>query len=222
MRVNSTYKEAFIPSISLFPDPSEANDDGLLCYGGSLEPEILLAAYQSGIFPFYCEGQPVLWWSPDPRMVLFPHDFYCSKRLARRLAQARYRLTHNEDFSAVIHACAAPRHDDDDQHNAWLLPEMITAYTRLHQLGHAHSFEVWCNDTLIGGLYGVLQCGIFFAESMFHTQRDGSKMAMASMVDTAKAQGWKLIDCQFHTEHLASMGAKTIPREQFLHYVRGE
>jgi len=193
-----------------------------LCYGGSLEPDILLAAYQSGIFPFYCAGQPVLWWSPDPRMVLFPDEFYCSKRLRRRLSQSHYRLTHNADFSAVIQACAAPRNDDDDQHNAWLLPDMIAAYTRLHQLGHAHSFEVWCDDALIGGVYGVLQRGVFFAESMFHHQRDGSKIAMANMIETAKAQGWKLVDCQFHTEHLASMGAKTIPREQFLRYIHDD
>lgn len=202
----------------IFPNPNQANQEGLLCYGGNLKTETLLAAYQQAIFPFYTEGQAILWWSPDPRMVLFPDHFHCSRRLTRRLRQARYQFTHNTDFSAVIHACAQPR-GDDGHDSAWLLPEMITAYRQLHQQGHAHSFEVWQNNVLIGGLYGVLQSQVFFAESMFSRQRDGSKMAMACMVEYAKSAHWTLIDCQFHTQHLASMGAQEISRDMLLSYI---
>jgi len=201
----------------MFPSPKQANKDGLLCYGGNLQADTLCSAYQQAIFPFYSEGQPILWWSPDPRMVLFPDHFYCSRRLTRRLHQACYRFTHNADFSAVIHACAEPRGDED--HNPWLLPDMIAAYIHLHQLGDAHSFEVWQGDDLIGGLYGVLQAQVFFAESMFSRQRDGSKMAMHTMVTQAKSSHWKLIDCQFYTEHLASMGAQEISRDMLLSYL---
>ncbi|MDQ6953791.1 MAG: leucyl/phenylalanyl-tRNA--protein transferase [Mariprofundaceae bacterium] len=201
----------------MFPSPKQANKDGLLCYGGNLQADTLRSAYQQAIFPFYSEGQAILWWSPDPRMVLFPDHFYCSRRLTRRLRQACYRFTHNADFSAVIHACAEPRGGED--HNPWLLPDMIAAYIHLHQLGDAHSFEVWQGDDLIGGLYGVLQSQVFFAESMFSRQRDGSKMAMHTMVTHAKSSRWKLIDCQFYTEHLASMGAQQISRDMLLSYL---
>ncbi len=201
----------------MFPSPSEASADGLLCYGGHLQPDTLLAAYRQAIFPFYTEGQPILWWCPDPRMVLLLEDFYCSRRLARRLRQPCFRFSHNADFSAVIHACAEPRNNDHSI--PWLLPDMIAAYCRLHQRGHAHSFEVWREDVLIGGLYGVLQSNVFFAESMFSRERDGSKMAMHGMVEYAKKSHWQCIDCQFHTPHLARMGAKEIPRAQLLKYL---
>jgi len=201
----------------MFPPATEANDDGLLCYGGNLQPDTLLAAYGQAIFPFYTQGQPILWWSPDPRMVLLLGDFYCSRRLARRLRQPCFHCTHNADFSAVIHACAAPRNNDHS--TPWLLPEMIEAYEHLHRLGHAHSFEVWREDVLIGGLYGVLRSKVFFAESMFSRERDGSKMAMHGMVEHAKTLQWQCIDCQFYTAHLARMGAKEIPRAQLLKYL---
>ena len=201
-----------------FPDPSEANREGLLAMGGNLEPETLMAAYSAGIFPWYSEGQPILWWSPDPRMVLFPEEFHCSRRLARRLRQPRFRFTFDECFAEVIRACAlTPRKDET---GTWITGEMIAAYERLHQLGRAHSVEVWQGERLIGGLYGVLQAGIFFAESMFSRQTDGSKMAMARLVDMAIRRGWKLIDCQFQTPHLASLGAREISRSQFLDLLR--
>ena len=197
-----------------FPDPNLANEQGLLAVGGDLEPETLLAAYSQGIFPWYSEEQPVLWWSPDPRMVLFPDEFHCSKRLARRLGQTRYRFSFNEAFSLVIQACAQiPRKGES---GTWILPEMMAAYERMHVLGHALSVEVWEGDDLIGGLYGVLHQAVFFAESMFSRKTDASKMALAILVEQAMQQNWRLIDCQFHTEHLASLGAREISRAQFL------
>lgn len=196
-----------------FPDPSQADEDGLLAYGGNLEPETLLAAYNKGIFPWFSKQSPILWWAPDPRMVLFPEQFYCSQRLARRLKQPQYRFTWDEAFSEVIRTCAGiPRKGEK---GTWILPEMMEAYTRLHGLGYAHSVEVWEEGELIGGLYGVLHRGIFFAESMFSRKRDGSKMALAHLVERALEDGWKLIDCQFHTGHLASLGAVEIPRDRF-------
>lgn len=198
----------------MFPDPAEADEQGLLCYGGDLEAGTLMAAYQQGIFPFFSAGQPILWWSPDPRMVLFPAEFYCSSRLRRRLRQSRFHFSHNEAFMQVIGGCAEPRKEPGN--GSWILPEMIDAYECLHQLGHAYSFEVWCDNQLIGGLYGVLSNGVFFAESMFSRQRDASKMAVAKLVEHALQKNWMFIDCQFHTDHLASLGAREIPREEFL------
>ena len=197
-----------------FPDPSLANEDGLLAVGGNLEPETLLAAYSKGIFPWFSQGDPILWWSPDPRMVLFPDAFYCNSRLSRRLRQAQYRFSWDEAFDQVIRTCAEiPRKGEG---GTWILPEMLDAYTRLHELDHAHSVEVWEGDALIGGLYGILSNDLFFAESMFSRQTDGSKMALAKLVERANAEGWKLIDCQFHTGHLESLGAREISRKAFL------
>lgn len=201
-----------------FPDPSLANEDGLLAVGGDLEPETLLAAYGKGIFPWFSEDSPILWWSPDPRMVLFPDQFHCSTRLSRRLRQPQYRFSWDEAFDAVIRTCAEiPR---DGEKGTWILPEMLAAYVRLYEAGHAHSVEVWEGDELIGGLYGVLlfvqNRGIFFAESMFSRKRDGSKMALAKLVERGISEAWKLIDCQFHTGHLASLGAREIARDSFL------
>lgn len=197
-----------------FPDPSQADEDGLLAYGGNLEAETLLAAYSKGIFPWFSEENPILWWSPDPRMVLFPGDFHCSRRLGRRLRQPQYRFSWDEVFDEVIRTCAEiPRQGET---GTWILPEMLEAYSRLHQLGHAHSLEVWEENELIGGLYGVLHKDVFFAESMFSRRRDGSKMALAKLVERAVNEGWKLIDCQFHTGHLESLGAREISRDEFL------
>jgi len=201
-----------------FPDPSQANEDGLLAVGGNLESETLLAAYSNGIFPWFSQGDPILWWSPDPRMVLFPDVFYCNRRLNRRLKQAQYRFSWDEAFDLVIRTCAEiPRVGES---GTWILPEMLDAYLNLYELGHAHSVEVWKGDVLIGGLYGVLLNGIFFAESMFSRETDGSKMALAKLVERAKKERWKLIDCQFHSGHLESLGAREISREAFLSAVR--
>ncbi|NWF37218.1 leucyl/phenylalanyl-tRNA--protein transferase [Mariprofundus sp. KV] len=200
-----------------FPDPSQADDDGLLAAGGNLQPETLLAAYSKGIFPWYGEGQPILWWSPDPRMVLFPVEFHCSRRLARRMRKDIYSVSFDESFAEVIHACAEiPRRGES---GTWILPEMITAYEQMFAEGYAHSVEVWQQDRLIGGLYGVLHNGVFFAESMFSRQVDASKVALAALCERALRENWKLIDCQFHTAHLQSLGAREISRSEFLNRI---
>lgn len=200
-----------------FPDPNQANEDGLLAVGGDLRAETLLQAYSMGIFPWYAEGEPILWWSPDPRMVLNPENFYRSKRLKRRLKQPQYHCLLDQNFEAVIQACAAPRKGaDGHMGGTWILPEMIEAYLRLYVLGYAHCFEIYEHDVLIGGLYGVRLGHVFFAESMFSKKRDGSKMAMSYMASWALDEGIIIIDCQMHTGHLASLGAQEIDRKSFL------
>jgi len=191
-----------------FPEPEKADANGLLATGGDLAPETLVAAYRKGIFPWYEAGGPILWWSPDPRMVLFPDDFHCSRRLARRMRQGRFRISENTAFGDVMRACTAR------EEGSWITPGMIAAYMRLFELGHARSVEVWEGDTLAGGLYGINMGRAFFAESMFHTRTDASKMVLAHLVEQA---GWLFIDCQFYTGHLASLGAIEIPRNEFLH-----
>ena len=203
----------------MFPDPETANEDGLLAAGGNLELETLISAYSQGIFPWYDERTPILWWSPDPRVVLFPDDFHCSRRLARRMRQPEWRCSWDEDFDAVIRACAEPRGEGN---GTWLLPEMIEAYRGLHALGHAHSVEVWFGDELAGGLYGVLLGGGFFAESMLHRRTDASKIALACLVQRARTGDLRLIDCQFHTPHLESLGATRISRRRFLELLHAE
>jgi len=203
-----------------FPQPNQANEDGLLAVGGDLNPETILKAYSLGIFPWYAEGEPILWWSPDPRMVLFPQKFHRSKRLKRRLKQARYHAYIDKDFEAVISACAAPRREQDGTlGGTWILPEMIKAYARLFVLGYAHCFEIYNDDVLVGGLYGVRLGKVFYAESMFSRQRDGSKMAMSYFCDWAMEFGIGIIDCQMHTAHLESLGAEEMSREDFLHFI---
>ena len=201
-----------------FPDPSLANAEGLLAVGANLQPETLLQAYANGIFPWYAAGQPIMWWSPDPRMVLFPVEFHCSRRLARRIRQGRYRISWDQAFEAVIRSCAGVSRRGED--GSWILPEMIDAYTQMHRLGHAHAVEVWQGDELVGGLYGVLLQGVFFAESMFSLKIDASKCAVASLCERALQQEWKLIDCQFYTDHLHSLGAREISRAEFLRLIR--
>ena len=197
----------------VFPDPDEADDNGLLAAGGDLSPQTLLAAYRKGIFPWYEADGPILWWSPDPRMVLFPDEFHCSRRLARRMRQGRFRLSTNEDFSGVIRACA------QRPEGTWIHPEMMLAYERLFGLGFAHSVEVWLGDALVGGLYGVKLGGVLFAESMFSRVTDASKAALAWLC--ASHPELRLIDCQFYTDHLASLGAREISRTEFLACLAG-
>ncbi len=204
-------------SNSRFPHPNQANEEGLLAIGGDLNPETLLDAYSNGIFPWYAEGEPILWWSPNPRTILFPGKFYRSSRLKRRLKQARYHAYRDKDFEAVISACAAPRREKDGTlSGTWIVPEMIEAYLRLFVLGYAHSFEVYDEGELIGGLYGVRLNHVFYAESMFSKQRDGSKMAMSYLCDWAVDEGIQLIDCQMPTDHLLSLGAENVSRDEFL------
>lgn len=198
-----------------FPEPTLANEDGLLAIGGDLSVATLLKAYAQGCFPWYSGNQPILWWSPDPRMVLCLDDFYCSKRLTRRLKQERYRFSWDENFSRIIDQCEAVHRAD----GVWLTPDMLAAYKVLHHQAYAHSLEVWEGELLIGGLYGVLLNKVFFAESMFSIKRDASKMALAMLVERGKGEGWKCIDCQFHSDHLASLGAKEITRGKFLELI---
>lgn len=197
-----------------FPDTSLAETDpnGLLAVGGDLSPDRILHAYRHGIFPWYSAGQPILWWSPAPRMVLYPREFHASRSLRKTLRRGAYEVSVNQVFGDVIRACAAPR---GLLVGTWLVPEMIDAYLQLHEAGFAHSIEVWADNTLAGGLYGVAIGQMFFGESMFSRQSDASKTAMAFLSEIALEHPFRLIDCQIHTEHLASLGAREISREVF-------
>jgi leucyl/phenylalanyl-tRNA--protein transferase len=198
-----------------FPPAEAALDDppGLLAGGGDLSPARLLAAYERGIFPWYSPGQPLLWWAPDPRMVLFPPGLRVTRSLAKTLRNGGFTASLDVAFPAVIDACAAPREDGG---GTWITSDMRRAYVELHQLGHAHSIEVWRHGQLAGGLYGVRLGSVFFGESMFHRERDASKVAICHLVSLAEKTGIAVIDCQWHTPHLESLGARPIPRERFL------
>jgi leucyl/phenylalanyl-tRNA---protein transferase len=202
-----------------FPDPSEAlhQPNGLLAAGADLSPERLLSAYSQGIFPWFSEGEPILWWSPNPRMVLYPREFHPSRSLVKTLRNGDYEVRVDHDFSGVIRACAEPR---QGQAATWINTAMLEAYQRLHQLGHAHSFETWSQGKLMGGLYGVALGGLFFGESMFSKMTDGSKIAFCHLVAHLRLNGFKLLDCQMHTEHLSSLKAREIPRKEFLKEVK--
>ncbi|MBF0426142.1 MAG: leucyl/phenylalanyl-tRNA--protein transferase [Magnetococcales bacterium] len=200
----------------LFPPVELAEADGLLAVGGDLSPERLLAAYRLGIFPWYAEGQPLLWWSPDPRMVLKPEWFHLPRSLKKTLRQGRFHLTLDQAFPEVMRACGAVRAAT----GTWVTEAMIAAYIRLHEMGFAHSAEAWepweGSHRLVGGVYGVAIGRCFFGESMFFHVADASKCAFAFLVDILRAKGFTLIDCQMHTPHLARFGARTMPRRQFL------
>ena len=204
----------WIEADSPFPPLQAALRDpnGLLAAGGDLSPQRLLAAYRQGIFPWYSEGDPILWWSPDPRMVLVPEALRVSRSLAKTLRNKRYEIRFDTAFDAVMAGCAQARPDQPD---TWITAEMREAYRRLHQLGHAHSVETWIDGELAGGLYGVAIGAIFFGESMYSRTRDASKIAFAALVRVCTEQGIRLIDCQMHTRHLASLGAREIPRREF-------
>jgi len=182
--------------------------------GGDLAPERLMYAYAHGIFPWYGEDAPILWWSPDPRCVLFPEELHVPARLMRTLKSGRFSFTVDTCFRRVIHACASvPRPGQD---GTWILPEMEEAYERLHRLGHAHSVEVWEDGELVGGLYGVLLRRVFFGESMFHFRANASKAAVFFLVEWLKREGVELIDCQQTTPHMLRLGAREIGRQDFL------
>jgi leucyl/phenylalanyl-tRNA---protein transferase len=204
-----------LPREPAFPDPQRAEPDGLLAVGGDLSPERLLTAYAAGIFPWYGEESPILWWSPDPRLVLEPELLHVPRSLQRTLRRGRYRVTADEAFARVIARCAAQARPG--QRGTWITPEMQAAYLRLHQLGFAHSFEAWEGEDLAGGLYGVSLGAAFFGESMFADRPDASKVAFARAVEWLASRGVQLIDCQVRTEHLLRFGAVEIPRRTFLH-----
>jgi len=198
-----------------FPDPAEAmrDPDGLLAVGGDLSSGRLINAYRHGIFPWYSEGDPILWWSPDPRTVLTPSQLHCSRSLRKLLRRRAFAVTMDRDFPAVIRACAGPR---TGSQGTWLLPEMISAYSGLHVHGIAHSIEVWQDEQLVGGLYGVAIGGAFFGESMFSRVDNASKVALVHLCEHLIGRGVELIDCQVLTGHLQRMGAELVPRARFL------
>lgn len=198
-----------------FPDPrlALADPDGLLAAGGDLSVERLLAAYERGIFPWYEEGQPVLWWSPDPRAILRPANIHISRSLRRTLRRAGYRFSFNRAFLDVLRACAQPR---AGQQGTWITAAMQEGFAALHELGWGHSVEVWSGERLAGGLYGLAIGSIFFGESMFSTETDASKIAMVALARELQRHRFVLLDCQVVSGHLMSMGAEAIPREQFL------
>jgi leucyl/phenylalanyl-tRNA--protein transferase len=204
--------ERFPPHEAALRDPP-----GLLAAGGDLKFERLLAAYERGIFPWYSPGQPVLWWSPDPREVLLPQEFHRSRRFARSLRTRGFEWREDRDFPAVVAACAAPRSRSP---GTWITPEMSAAYCGLHQRGLAHSYEIWRANRLVGGVYGVLMGRVFFGESMFSRERDASKAALAGLVERSAALGIELIDCQLPSAHLRSLGSRAMPRRQFLRFLQ--
>lgn len=200
--------EALPPVAQALDDP-----DGLLAVGGALTPAWLLYAYRHGVFPWYSPGQPILWWSPDPRTVLFPQEFRCSRSLAQSIRNRGYETRIDTAFATVINACAAPRATDS---GTWITREMRAAYVQLHCQGAAHSVETWSGDCLVGGLYGVTIGRVFYGESMFTRSRDASKVALARLVDECRRRDVRLIDCQMATEHLFSLGSRTLPRARFV------
>lgn len=199
-----------------FPNPNNIDADGFLAMGGDLSVDRLLLAYNSGIFPWYEKGEPILWWSPDPRMVLFPEKFKVSKSLRKTLNSEKFKITFNQDFPQVISYCAiVPR---NGQAGTWVTSEMQTAYIDLHKLDHAVSVEVWQNNKLVGGLYGIdlPNRKVFCGESMFSLVSDASKVAFYYLVEYLKTKDYKLVDCQLYNPHLESLGAEQLDRELFL------
>ena len=198
-----------------FPDPASALSwpNGLLAAGGDLSPARLLAAYRLGIFPWYETGQPILWWCPDPRAVIFPGELHVARRLKRFLAHEPFEASFDRAFDEVVAGCARTK---DPDVGTWITPEMIAAYRELHRLGHAHSVEIWEGERLVGGLYGVAVGRAFFAESMFSRMPNASKAAMIFLVGELRSRGFRIMDCQLPSRHLATMGAREIPRDEFL------
>ncbi len=201
-------------SLEPFPSPEHADSDGLLAIGGDLSPQRLQCAYSQGIFPWFEDGQPILWWSPDPRCVLYPDQFKTSRSLRKSINKQAFTVSFDSVFEQVIEACAAPRTQQSG--GTWITSGMRDAYCRLHELGCAHSVEVWQGTKLVGGLYGVSLGRIFYGESMFSRVSDASKFALKSLCERLGAQGYELIDCQVESEHLLSLGAVSVPREQFI------
>lgn len=198
-----------------FPSLEYADADGLIAVGGDLSPQRLQCAYSQGIFPWFEDGQPILWWSPDPRCVLYPDQFKTSRSLRKSIAKLAFTVSYDTAFARVIEACAAPRSLQPG--GTWITSGMHDAYCRLHALGCAHSVEVWQGPDLVGGLYGVSLGQIFYGESMFSRVSDASKFALKSLCERLGSRSYKLIDCQIESAHLLSLGAVSIPRKQFIH-----
>lgn len=196
-----------------FPSPRLANADGLLAIGGDLSEQRLMLAYRMGIFPWYSDGDPLLWWSPDPRLLLMPEDFHVSRSLKRAIRKQTFQITFDTAFEQVVDGCAARR---PKSRGTWIVPEMARAYQRLHRAGVAHSVEAWRDGVLAGGLYGVSLGGCFFGESMFSRAPDASKVAFEALIRFIRKRGFDLVDCQVTSSHLLKLGAKEVPRKTFL------
>lgn len=202
----------------IFPDPKYASDKGLLAYGGDLNPNRIMQAYSHGIFPWFKENDPILWWSPNPRFVLELDEFKISKSLAKTLKKNIFQVKFNTNFEEVIRNCAKVKREDQD--GTWITDSMIEAYCELHTLGHAHSFESYLDGELVGGGYGVSIGDIFCGESMFTLKNDASKVALVKLVKHLQKKGFWLIDSQIHTKHLMHFGAKEISRDMYLKYIQ--
>jgi leucyl/phenylalanyl-tRNA--protein transferase len=201
-----------------FPPVHLATEEGLLAVGGDLSPERLILAYKNGIFPWYNPGEPILWWSPDPRLVLFPGELHISRSLRRLLRKGRFQVTFNTRFRQVIAACARAKRPAGE--GTWITAEMEEAYCRLNDMGFAHSVEAWQEGRLVGGLYGIALGRCFFGESMFTGVSNASKVAFVTLVKRLEALDFELIDCQVHTQHLISLGAREIPRKEFIRRIQ--
>ncbi len=208
------------PADSAFPPVEQAFDDGLLAAGGDLSASRLINAYQHGIFPWFNKNNPILWWSPDPRMVLLTDQVKLSRSLKKSIRLTELTVTMDRAFNDVMIACAAPRlNDNNADDHTWIHPNMIQAYTELHQQGIAHSIECWQQDKLVGGLYGIALGNVFFGESMFSLQQDSSKIALVTLCQQLQRWNYPVIDCQIYSDHLASLGAKEIARSDFVSYI---
>lgn len=199
----------------MFPPVEQATPEGLLAIGGDLSSKRLLDAYRRGIFPWYSAGQPILWWSPDPRALLYLDDFKVSRSLKKQLQKNVYSVTMDTSFREIVTACAAPRKKDPVA-GTWITQEMARAYNQLHLMGYAHSVETWCSGKLVGGLYGLALGRAFFGESMFSTKTDASKVALARLVEVLRQWGYTFVDCQLPSPHILSLGAVEVPRSRFL------
>ena len=202
----------------VFPAVDTADKDGIVAVGGDLSPERLLLAYRSGIFPWYNEGEPIIWWSPDPRFVLFPEKLRVTKSMQTVLNNGKFRFTTNRAFTQVIENCK--NIDRRDQEGTWIQNEVVDAFTKMHELGYAHSAEAWMNGELVGGLYGIRMGNIFFGESMFSKVSNASKFAFINYTRQLQKEKVVLIDCQIHTDHLESLGAKMIKRDEFISLIK--
>ena len=201
----------------LFPSPEQASDEGIVAVGGDLKPERVMLAYRKGIFPWFESDDFLLWWSPDPRMVLFPDQVKISKSMRAVLRKKQFEVTFNKAFDDVVEACAKVKRFG--QNGTWITPGLMEVYSTLHAQGHAHSVEVWEEGVLVGGLYGIDLGTVFCGESMFSKANNASKVALISLAKELKKNKYELIDCQVPTQHLASMGAESIPRSEFLTYL---
>lgn len=201
----------------LFPPVHYAEPSGILAVGGDLAPQRLLEAYRRGIFPWFSDDSPIIWWSPDPRFVVYPGEVRITRSMRQVLERGIFRITFDTAFRDVITACSMPRKHDN---GTWITGEMIEAYVKLHELGYAHSVEAWSGDTLAGGLYGISLGRVFFGESMFARESNASKAAFITLAINLERLGFDIIDCQVHTDHLESLGAFEIPREEFIAIIR--